>query len=233
MRLFRTTPAVFLVAALALVTGCADPTSGASSRSADATPSTTAGSATPATGSAGSTSKGRTEVIRPAGIAALVEEHLGALDVRSYGTYGDESGAVDLAVGLGAPDRRDMFVVSVHSPGQAEGAFGAPRRCARDKKSTNDVRRLTCHRLTDGTTVTAYLSQGGFSDDNADGIVVAGTSHAPDGSVALAMYESYDALPAVSAADLDRLLSDRRLRWRTESAVNKAGRDLDVRRLTG
>jgi len=233
MRLPRITPAVLLVAALALVTGCADRTSGASSGSADATSSTTAGSATPPTGSAGSTNKGRTEVIRPAGIAALVEEHLGALDVRSYGSYGDESGAVHLVVGLGAPDRRDMFVVSVYSSGQAEGASGAPRSCARDKLSTNDVRRRTCHRLTDGTTVTAYLSRGGFSDDNADGIVVAGTSHAPDGSVALAMYESYDASPAVSVAGLDRLLSDRRLSWRTGSAVNQAGRDLDVRRLTG
>ena len=81
--------------------------------------------------------------------------------------------------------------------------------------------------------MTAYLSAGGFSDDNPDGVVVAGTSHAPDGTVALAMYESYDASPAVSVADLDRLLSDRRLRWRTESGVNEAGRDLDVRRLAG
>ena len=208
MRRFRTTPAVFLVAALALVTGCADATPGA--------PST-----------------GRTEVIRPAGIAALVEEHLESLDVRSYASYGDESGAVDLVVGLGAPDRRDMFVVSVYSPGRADAAFGAPQKCPHDKKSTEHIRRLTCHQLADGTTVTAYLSPAGFSDDNADGIVVTGTSHSPDGGVALAMYESYDLSPAVSVADLDRLLSDRRLRWRTDSAVNTAGRDLDVRTLDG
>ena len=71
---------------------------------------------TPAVILAGSTSTGRTEEIRLAGIAALVEKHLGSLDVRSYRSHGDEPGAVDPAVGLGTPDRRDLFVVSVSHP---------------------------------------------------------------------------------------------------------------------
>jgi hypothetical protein len=71
------------------------------------------------------------------------------------------------------------------------------------------------------------------TNPDPDGVGVAGTSHAPDGTVALARYESHDASPSVSVADLDRLLSDRRLRWRTESGVNEAGRHLDARRLAG
>jgi hypothetical protein len=233
MRLFRITPAVPVAALAVVLTGCADPMSDTSGSPSAPDSSVTAASTTPPARSDRPAETGHKERIRPAGIAAVVEQRLAAFDVRSYGSYGDEPGSVDLIIGLRDPDRRDMFVVSAYAPGQADGAFGAPSMCRGDKRTTKHIRQLRCHRLADGTTVMAYLSPGGFSDDNPDGTVVTGTSQSPDGSVALAMYESYDPSPAVTVADLERLLSDRRLRWRTDPAVNAAGRRLAVRRLTG
>jgi hypothetical protein len=73
----------------------------------------------------------------------------------------------------------------------------------------------------------------GFSDDNADGMVISGTAITPEDGGALAMYESYDDSPAVSVADIQDLLSDPRLTWLTDPGVNEAGADIDVKEVTG
>lgn len=226
-----TAPALVLILAL-LATGCGNKAADTASPP-EATTSASATNAPAPTRATSAPTGGRKERITSAGIAAVVREHLGAQRVRLYGTYGGEPGSVDLMLSLRNGGGRDMFTVSAYSPGQGGGEFGELGRCPRSKKATRFMRHIRCHELPDGTTVLAYLVPSGFSDDNAHGQVVNGVSTSPDGSVALAMYESYDRSPAVSVADVDDLLSDRRLTWRTDPTVNDAGRDIKVRNLGG
>jgi hypothetical protein len=53
-----------------------------------------------------------------------------------------------------------------------------------------------------------------------------------DGAV-LSMFESYDDSPAISSADLEALLTDSRLTWLTDPAVNEAGEAVDMREAAG
>lgn len=71
----------------------------------------------------------------------------------------------------------------------------------------------------------------GFSDDNANGMVVSGTAATTENGTAMAMYESYDKSPSVSVADLDSLLADPRLTWVTNPALNDAGEGVDIKML--
>src|ERR671920_1497383 len=73
--------------------------------------------------------QGHKEPITSAGIAAVVEDHLGADNIKLFGSYGDEPGSVDLIVGLRNAGRRDMFLVSAYSPGQGAGEFGNLGKC--------------------------------------------------------------------------------------------------------
>ena len=92
---------------------------------------------------------------------------------------------------------------------------------------------MRCRTLDNGTTVMMIEDSAGFSDDNAQGMVLSGTAVTAGDGAAMAMYESYDKSPAVSAADIEDLLSDPRLTWLTEVAVNKAGQDVAVKKQTG
>lgn len=237
MTTFRTVPIAFAVSSIALVVaGCGSPAPDASdtttaSASASASASDAIASRPPTGGSR--PAQGHKEPITSAGIAAVVEDHLGAENIKLFGSYGDEPGSVDLMVGLRSGGQRDMFVVSVYSPAQGAGEFGSLGKCPRKKAPARKMRQESCHKLKDGTTVMADLTLSGFSDDNSHGRVVSGTAQAPDGSVTLAMYESYDSSPPVSVADLSDLLSDPRLTWRTDSTVNDAGQDLKVRTFDG
>ena len=172
----------------------------------------------------------REPVTRP-GIAALVAEHL-ADKVAGFGYYGDEPGQVDVMVRLRGSDRRDMFAVSLYAP-QGGGEFAEMAKCPTRKqlKRDPDTKQFTCHKLPNGTTVTAYLDSSGFSDDNAHGHVVAGTAAAADKSVAMVMYESYSKSAPISVTDVDKLLSDPRLTWMTDPAVNAAGKNLKIEKL--
>ncbi len=49
----------------------------------------------------------------------------------------------------------------------------------------------------------------------------------------MAMYETYDDSPAIIRADLEAVLTDPRLTWLTEPAVNDAGDKVEVKQLTG
>jgi hypothetical protein len=238
MTISRTAPVAFAVSTLALVlTGC-----GSHDPDASGTPTATASASAPAskapasrtpTGGPRPSANRHKEPITPAGIATVVQDHLGADNIRLFGSYGDEPGSVDLMVGLRSADRRDMFLVSAYSPAQGGGEFGDLGKCPRKKRQARDMRQVSCHKLDDGTTVLAYLTLSGFSDDNAHGRVVSGTAQSPDGSVTLAMYETYDSSPPVTAAELSDLLSDPRLTWRTDSAVNDTGHDIQIRKLDG
>lgn len=237
MTIFRTVPVAFAVSSIALlVAGCgsqtphaADTTTASASASAPASDATA--STTPTRGPR--PAQRHKEPITSAGIAAVVEDHLGAGNIKLFGSYGDEPGSVDLIVGLRSGGRRDMFLVSAYSPAQGGGEFGNLGKCPRKKAPAREMRQRSCRKLKDGTTVMAYLTLSGFSDDNSHGRVVSGTAQSPDGSVTLAMYESYDSSPPVSVADLSALLSDPRLTWRTDSAVNDAGQRIKVRKFDG
>jgi hypothetical protein len=144
------------------------------------------------------------EKITAAGIAAVITEHLGAGRVAAFGSYDGEPGAVDVMIRLRGSGRADNF-----------------------------TKQFTCHRLANGTTVTAYLVPYGFSDDNSRGHVVTGMAGTPNGSVAMALYESYGRSAPITVADVDELLSDPRLTWMTDPAVNAAGEALHIDRLRG
>lgn len=165
------------------------------------------------------------EPITPGGVASIVLEHLGSDAVRGFVDPGSESGSVSIMVQLQGQDRHH-FAVRVFSPGHT-GSFDTgkcPSKPDRDGEGDS-----TCVGLMNGTTVTTKVSDGGFSDDNVDGMVISGTAMTPDVGAALAMYESYDDSAAVSAADLEDLLADPRLTWLTDPGVNEAGAAVDVK----
>ena len=131
--------------------------------------------------------------------------------------------------------RADNFAVTVYSPKRGGKEFREFSRCPHGKLAQHDkyTKKFTCHRLSNGTTVTAYLTPYGFSDDNARGHVLTGVAGTPDGSVTIAMYESYNRTAPLTVSDIDELLSDPRLTWMTDPAVNAAGKRLHVPKLRG
>jgi len=77
------------------------------------------------------------------------------------------------------------------------------------------------------------LTPYGFSDDNTKGKTLIGLAAEPDGRLANAMYESYTPTVGVDPEDLLALMADDRLAWSTDTSVNEAGRDIDIRRMAG
>ena len=171
------------------------------------------------------------EQITAGGIAVVVLDHLGQRAVRQFHTYEPEPGSVGLMIRLREGTRADNFAVTVYSPEDA-GEFGATDVCGSEGggRGAGDVQ---CRRLDDGTSVMTSAVDEGFSDDNADGMVVFGTAVRPDDGAAMAMYESHDDSPAVSTAEIEAVLTDPRLTWLTEPQVNRAGADVDLERLGG
>lgn len=163
------------------------------------------------------------EQITPAGIAAIVLEHLGSDAVQQFLTYEPEPGSVSVVVRL-RDSTPNSFGIQVYSPEQAE-MFGPAGDCSQQPRRGGESE---CRVLGNGTTVTTSVSSQGFSDDNVDGMVISGTVITPEDGGALAMYESYDDSPVLSVADLEGLLTDPRLAWLTDPAVNEAGEGIDV-----
>lgn len=203
-----------------------DAASGAASKGTPSVSNSTAPHELPASGDRERVTRG--------GIAAVVSEHL-ADKVAGFGYYGGEPGQVDVMVRLRGSGRGDMFVVSVYSPQGGGGEVAAMAKCPTRKQLKRDpgTKGFTCHKLPNGTTVTAYLDSSGFSDDNANGHVVAGIAAAADKSAAMVMYESYSKSAPISVTDVDKLLSDPRLTWMTDPAVNAAGKNLKLEKLRG
>jgi hypothetical protein len=222
----RPATAALVLAAVLAATGCGNTARGGkdgedtTSSSADASPSSAA-----------------REKITQGGLAALVADHLGKDAIASFGSYGPEPGEVYVMVRLRGGGRADMFSVSVMSPKQGgrelAGAMGKCPTTQQRKRMGGDMKEFTCHRLQNGTTVTAYLVQSGFSDDNARGLVVTGVSVAPDKSTTMAMYESYDKSAELTVSEVDKLLSDPRTAWMTDPATNKAGTSIKIEKLRG
>ncbi len=169
------------------------------------------------------------EQLTPGGIAVVVLDHLGPRAVRQFLTYEPEPGSVGLMIRLREGNRAHNFAVTVHSPEHA-GEMGPAGTCP-PKRRKGRFGDMHCRTLDNGTTVTTSEIASGFSDDNAHGMVVYGTAVTRDAGAAMAMYESYDKTPAVTAADLDGMLTDPRLSWLTDPAVNEAGEDVDLRAL--
>ena len=188
--------------------------------------SNTSESASPRAGASGD----KSERITPGGIAVVVSKHLGRDAVQQFATYGAEPGGVSVMITLRDGDRDGHFAVSVYSPKHAEA--GKAGRCP-PKHRMKRLGQSQCRTLDNGTTVTTGESPYGFSDDNANGMAVFGTATTPETGTAMAMYESYDDSPSVSAADMERILSEPRLTWLTDPALNEAGEDVHVKELTG
>jgi hypothetical protein len=170
----------------------------------------------------------RQERITPGGIAAVVLQHLGSDTVRRFVVYEPEPGSVSVMVRLRDATPHN-FGVQVYSPRQA-GMFGEAGTCPGARGREGEFR---CRTLGNGTTVTTWEDAHGFSDDNADGMVISGSAVTPENGGALALYESYDDSPAISVADLEDLLTDPRLTWFTEPAVNRAGSEIDLKEIAG
>lgn len=175
------------------------------------------------------------ERITEGGVAALVSDHLGKSAVVSFGTYGEDRGEVGLMVRLRGGNPADMFAVSAYSPKQGGREFAFMAKCPtpRQRKRSGGMKEFTCHRLPNGTTVTAYMVPSGFSDDNARGLVITGVAVARDKSTSMVMYESYDKTTPISVADVDELLSDPRMTWMTDPEINRAGESLEIKKLQG
>ena len=226
MRPIRMVTAASVLAAVLAATGCGNAAGGGKdgkdtkSASADASPSSAA-----------------REKITQHGLAALVAEHLGKDAIASFGSFGPEPGEVYVMVRLRGGGRADMFAVSVMSPKQGgrelAGAMGKCPTTKQRKRMGGDMKEFTCHRLQHGTTVTAYLVQSGFSDNNARGLVVTGVGVAADKSTTMAMYESYDKSAPVTVTEVDKLLSDPRMAWMTDPATNEAGNSIKIKKLRG
>ena len=226
MKPIRLVTATFVLAAVLAATGCGNAAEGgkggedSTSSSADSSPSSAP-----------------RERITQGGLAALVTDHLGKDAIASFNTYGPEPGEVYVMVRLRGGGRADMFSVSVMSPKQGGRELaGVMSKCPtaqQRKRMDGDMKEFTCHRLRDGTTVTAYLVPSGFSDDNARGLVVTGVGVAPDKSTTMAMYESYDKTPQLTVTELDKLLSDPRMAWMTDPATNKAGHSIKIEKVQG
>jgi hypothetical protein len=226
MRPVRLNTSALVLAAVLVATGCGNAAEGGkggedtTNSSADSSPSSAA-----------------REKITQAGLAALVADHLGKDAVASFGSYGPEPGEVYVMVRLRGGGRADMFSVSVMSPKQGgrelAGAMGKCPTAQQRKRMGGDMKEFTCHRLQNGTTVTAYLVSSGFSDDNARGLVVTGVGVAHDKSTTMAMYESYDKTPQLTVTELDKLLSDPRMAWMTDPTTNKAGNSIKIKNLRG
>ena len=181
--------------------------------------------------SAGESPSGRKkEKITPGGIAMIVRDHLGPNAVRQFLTYEPEPGTVSVMINL-RDEGPHNFAVQVYPPRSA-AEFGKAGKCPPQPKGQRAT-QMRCRTLENGTTVTMIEDSAGFSDDNAKGMVLSGTAITAGEGAALAMYEIYDKTPAVSAADIEDVLTDPRLTWLTEVAVNKAGEDVVVKKMTG
>jgi hypothetical protein len=226
VRPVRLAAAALVLAAVLAATGCGNAAGGG--KGGDDTTSSSADS---------SPSSAAREQITQGGLAALVADHLGKDAIASFGSYGSEPGEVHVMVRLRGGGRADMFSISVMSPKQGgrelAGAMGKCPTTQQRKRMGGDMKDFTCHRLQNGTTVTTYQAQSGFSDDNARGLVVTGVSVAPDKSTTLAMYESYDKSAPLTVTEVDKLLSDPRMAWTTDPATNKAGNSIKIEKLRG
>lgn len=177
-----------------------------------------------------------TEPITVQGVAALVEEHLGAANVQQFASFGDDEQSVGVMVRLRGAGRRDMFMVGVTSPDGADQEYlgGTGMACEQlERRSDRHVEQVWCEDLADGGVASVSLVPYGFSDDNKHGRVLMGTGTGQEGRLATAMYESYTPTVAVEPEDLLDLMADERLAWTTDPAVNDAGRDIDVRLIRG
>lgn len=168
------------------------------------------------------------EQITPEGIAAVVRDHLGSRAVRTFYSFEPEPGSVGLMLRLREGNRADHFAVNIYSPDQSE-QFKAMADCPPKRPRHRHAR--SCRVLEDGTTLTVQSTAEGFSDDNEKGGVLYGTAVSKAGGARMAMYESYDATAPVSPTQLEELLTDPRLVWMTDAAVNTAGKDITIRKL--
>ena len=188
--------------------------------------------ADPGPGTTAAVAPSATARITPGALAVLVDEHLGAENVRGYGSYGSDRQEVGVMVRLEGAGRRDMFSVSVYGPGHPEtGAMGGGP-CG-GCRALERPPATQCEELSGGGLATVSSIPYGFSDDNLHGSVLMAAAYTPPKGMAIAMYESYTAKVPVDDAELLALMSDARLAWETDAELVEAGRDVAVRRLRG
>lgn len=170
------------------------------------------------------------EEITPGGIAVIVLDHLGRDTVRQVVTFTGEGEEGSVGVMVRLRDRTPHnFAVSVYPP--ESGEFGGPGGCPpeRDRKGESSQ----CRVLDNGTTIMTSQIAEGFSDNNRNGSMVMSSVVTPGEGAAMAMYESYDDSPTISMAELEDMLSDPRLTFLTDPALNKAGEAVDLKEVTG
>lgn len=174
------------------------------------------------------------ERITSQGVAALVEEHLGADRVRWYGAF-DEEGQVLVTVRLEDASGPHSFVVGASSPDSDEyGFLGDDVTC--DQMEAQEGRRgmeVWCQALEGGGIATVQRLPTGFTDGNRHGRMMMAFAYQPGGRTATAMYESSTPTTDIEPETLLELVADERLAWTTDPAVNDAGSDIEVRRLEG
>src|ERR687890_611322 len=107
--------------------------------------------------------------------------------------------------GCGSTESQTTEPATGDDLGASSPSTPAPRGAREERSTEGDFR---CRTLGNGTTVITWEDPHGFSDDNADGMVISGSAITKKDGGVLALYESYDDSPAISVADLEDLLTD-------------------------
>jgi hypothetical protein len=172
------------------------------------------------------TSAPRHERITGPGVAAVVDDHLGDR-VTGYGKFTSTANKASVVATIhdGGATQAGLMGITVTGPGSPEG-LGRQDCKARERRSAADGGTVDCEVLPDGTLVSTSMVPEGFSDTNANGVTLTGLLVSPDGVKVTLLFESWDPTPSISQEELRSLISDPRLTWRTDPAVNDAGRSL-------
>ena len=168
--------------------------------------------------------------ITPAGIAAVVDEHLGDR-VRSYAVFSDE-GSGDLAersiqITLKGAGKDDTFLVSVYPEGGSQGQV-IKGECSEAGSQDDPQTKVTCAAGPDGGNVT--ITRFPFSLTSADrtGAYLMASGSGPEEREVTASYDTAAKKTPIADQDLNALLGDPYLGWETDPKFNKAGESLDV-----
>lgn len=167
--------------------------------------------------------------ITTAGVAAVVDRHLGDKVAKYYTFEEDASDAKERYVGirLVGADRRDTFLVSVYAQGGSGGEVVAGP-CPEAAPEPDPIATVTCVPVAGGGNVTLTRFATGFADGNKDGSYLTASGTGPEEREATASYESFTAQSPVSDEELEALLGDPYLGWETAAGINKAGEALTI-----
>jgi hypothetical protein len=182
--------------------------------------------------SAGTPDRSAFVPITTAGIAAVVDRHLGE-KVQGYYVFTYDGAASEqeryVGVRIRGADRLDTFLVNVFPAGKSQGEVVTGPCAGAGEQDQDPMVTVSCSPVAGGGNVTITDFKSGLSGKGTGGFVTA-SGTGPKEREATATYESAVKEPPVSTEELRALLSDPDLGWETDPSVNKAGESIEVAR---